>query len=130
MDYQYVRYQSIYLNKAVNSLRFYLSKKNVILITSTKQRHLYKNHLREINYENYQYCCCCYGSFNSVIWRVRGGTGNGIPGTEHVSADGASTLDALEAKLAEKAAAAGASGYSITSATNNNKLSGTAVIYK
>ncbi len=47
-----------------------------------------------------------------------------------VSADGASTLDALEAKLAEKAAAAGASGYSITSATNNNKLSGTAVIYK
>ena len=34
-----------------------------------------------------------------------------------VSADGASTLDALEAKLAEKAAAAGASGYSITSAT-------------
>ena len=36
----------------------------------------------------------------------------------------------LEAKLAEKAAAAGASGYSITSATNNNKLSGTAVIYK
>ena len=45
-----------------------------------------------------------------------------------VSADGASTLDALEAKLAEKAA--GASGYSITSATNNNKLSGTAVIYK
>lgn len=46
-----------------------------------------------------------------------------------VSADGAST-DALEAKLAEKAAAAGASGYSITSATNNNKLSGTAVIYK
>ena len=83
------------MNKAVNSLRFYLSKKNVILITSTKQRHLYKNHLREINYENYQYCCCCYGSFNSVIWRVRGGT-----------------------------------GYSITSATNNNKLSGTAVIYK
>ena len=46
----------------------------MILITSTKQRHLYKNHLREINYENYQYCCCCYGSFNSVIWRVRGGT--------------------------------------------------------
>ena len=29
-----------------------------------------------------------------------------------VSADGASTLDALEAKLAKKAAAAGASGYS------------------
>lgn len=46
-----------------------------------------------------------------------------------VSADGASTLDALEAKLAESRGN-GASGYSITSATNNNKLSGTAVIYK
>jgi hypothetical protein len=47
-----------------------------------------------------------------------------------VSADGATTLDGLEAKLAEKAAAAGASGYTITSANTNNKLSGTAVIYK
>ncbi|PLP22841.1 hypothetical protein CWM92_25365, partial [Klebsiella michiganensis] len=40
------------------------------------------------------------------------------------------TLDGLEAKLAEKAEAAGATGYSITSANSNNKLSGTAVIYK
>lgn len=47
-----------------------------------------------------------------------------------VSVDGASTLDGLEAKLAEKAAAAGATGYSITSANTNNKISGTAVIYK
>ena len=47
-----------------------------------------------------------------------------------VTADGATTLDGLEAKLAEKATAAGASGYSITSANNANKLSGTAVIYK
>ena len=47
-----------------------------------------------------------------------------------VSADGATTLDGLEAKLAEKAAAAGATGYSITSANGNNKMSGTAVIYK
>ncbi|AGN87836.1 DUF1471 family protein YbiJ [Enterobacter sp. R4-368] len=47
-----------------------------------------------------------------------------------VSAEGATTLDGLEAKLAEKAQAAGATGYSITSATGNNKLSGTAVIYK
>ena len=44
-----------------------------------------------------------------------------------VSAEGATTLDGLEAKLA---AAAGASGYTITSANTNNKLSGTAVIYK
>ncbi|ELY8286781.1 DUF1471 domain-containing protein [Salmonella enterica] len=36
-----------------------------------------------------------------------------------VSADGATTLDGLEAKLAEKAAAVG-----------NDKMSGTAVIYK
>ena len=47
-----------------------------------------------------------------------------------VSAEGATTLDGLEAKLAEKAAAAGASGYTITSANTNNKLSGTAVIYQ
>lgn len=47
-----------------------------------------------------------------------------------VSADGATTLDGLEAQLAEKAAAAGATGYSITSANGNNKMSGTAVIYK
>ncbi|AIR02186.1 DUF1471 domain-containing protein [Pluralibacter gergoviae] len=47
-----------------------------------------------------------------------------------VSAYGATTLDGMEAQLAEKAAAAGATGYSITSATNNNKISGTAVIYK
>ncbi|SNY76852.1 DUF1471 family protein YbiJ [Enterobacter sp. CC120223-11] len=47
-----------------------------------------------------------------------------------VSVEGASTLDGMEAKLAEKAAAAGATGYSITSANTNNKISGTAVIYK
>lgn len=47
-----------------------------------------------------------------------------------VSAHGATTLDGLEAKLAAKAQAAGASGYSIISAAGNNKLSGTAVIYK
>ncbi|MEF3091995.1 DUF1471 family protein YbiJ [Raoultella sp. WB_B2P2-3] len=47
-----------------------------------------------------------------------------------VSAEGATTLDGLEAKLAAKADAAGATGYSITSANTNNKVSGTAVIYK
>ena len=47
-----------------------------------------------------------------------------------VSADGATTLDGLEAKLAEKANAAGATGYSITSAIGKDKMSGTAVIYK
>ena len=47
-----------------------------------------------------------------------------------VSEEGETTRDGLEAKLAEKAEAAGATGYSITSANSNNKLSGTAVIYK
>lgn len=47
-----------------------------------------------------------------------------------VTAQGASTLDGLEAQLAEKAAAAGAKGYSITSANAYNKMSGTAVIYQ
>lgn len=47
-----------------------------------------------------------------------------------VSADNATTLDGLEAQLAQKAEAAGATSYSITSANSNNKLSGTAVIYK
>ena len=47
-----------------------------------------------------------------------------------VSADGATTLDGLEAKLADKAQAAGAKAYSITSANTNGKMSGTAVIYK
>ena len=48
----------------------------------------------------------------------------------NVSVYGATTLDDMEAQVAQKAAAAGASGYSITSATNNNKMSGTAVLYK
>lgn len=47
-----------------------------------------------------------------------------------VTADGATTLDGLEAQLAQKATDAGAKSYSITSANTNNKLSGTAVIYK
>lgn len=47
-----------------------------------------------------------------------------------VSAVDATTLDELEIKIAEKAAKAGATGYIITSARVNNKLSGTATIYK
>jgi hypothetical protein len=47
-----------------------------------------------------------------------------------VSVVGASTLDGMEAQLAQKAAAAGATGYTITSANTYNKVSGTAVIYK
>ncbi len=47
-----------------------------------------------------------------------------------VSAQGATTLDGLEAQLASKAQQAGAKAYSITSANTNGKMSGTAVIYK
>lgn len=47
-----------------------------------------------------------------------------------VAVTGASTLDSLEAKLAAKAEAAGASSYAITSADTDGKMSGTAVIYK
>ncbi|MGS9273097.1 DUF1471 family protein YbiJ, partial [Salmonella enterica subsp. enterica serovar Infantis] len=47
-----------------------------------------------------------------------------------VSADGATTLYGLEAKLAEKSSAAGASSYNITSAVGNDKMSCTSVIYK
>lgn len=46
-----------------------------------------------------------------------------------VSADGATTLDGWKQNWL-KAAAAGASGYSITSAVGKDKMSGTAVIYK
>lgn len=47
-----------------------------------------------------------------------------------VSAGHATSLSSLEAKLAAKAEAQGASSYRIISAGGNNMLSGTAVIYK
>ncbi|AFJ47686.1 DUF1471 family periplasmic protein McbA [Shimwellia blattae] len=47
-----------------------------------------------------------------------------------VSASGASNLDDLQAQLAEKARQEGAKGYVITSAGGENKMFGTANIYK
>ena len=47
-----------------------------------------------------------------------------------VSASGASSLDDLEAKLAEKAQREGAKGFVVESASGNNKMFGTATIYK
>ncbi|WP_054179996.1 DUF1471 family periplasmic protein McbA [Trabulsiella odontotermitis] len=47
-----------------------------------------------------------------------------------VSASGASSLDDLQAKLAEKAHEEGASGFVINSASGENKMFGTATIYK
>ncbi|HBA2899531.1 TPA: DUF1471 domain-containing protein [Escherichia coli] len=47
-----------------------------------------------------------------------------------VSATGASNLSDLEDKLAEKAREQGAKGYVINSAGGNDKMFGTATIYK
>lgn len=47
-----------------------------------------------------------------------------------VSASSAGTLTDLESALAKKAEDAGATSFLITSATGNNKLHGTAVIYR
>ena len=47
-----------------------------------------------------------------------------------VSASGASNLDDLQAKLAEKAHQKGAIAWRINSAGGANKMSGTAIIYK
>ncbi|MBD9658829.1 YdgH/BhsA/McbA-like domain containing protein [Pantoea sp. PNT03] len=46
-----------------------------------------------------------------------------------VSASGSTNLTSLENQLAEKASAAGAKSFRITSTSGNNKLNGTAVIY-
>ncbi|PKH20934.1 hypothetical protein CIG19_17240 [Enterobacterales bacterium CwR94] len=46
-----------------------------------------------------------------------------------VSASGATTLDGLQAQLAEKAEAAGATSFKISSVTGQNLLNGTATIY-
>lgn len=47
-----------------------------------------------------------------------------------ISASNAGTLTELEHALAKKADEAGATSYLITSTTGNNKLHGTAVIYR
>lgn len=46
-----------------------------------------------------------------------------------ISASGSTNLTSLENQLSEKANAAGAKSYRITSTSGNNKLNGTAVIY-
>ncbi len=47
-----------------------------------------------------------------------------------VSVSGAKTLSGFESQVAAKAQAAGASSYRIVSATGDNQLRGTAVLYK
>lgn len=120
----------------INSLRFIPPKKNVILITSTKTSSPERNNLREINImKNVKYAVAAialsalsFGAFAAQpVTQAQAQKMNEM-GT--VSVDGATTLDGMEAQLAQKAAAAGATGYAITSANTNNKVSGTAVIYK
>lgn len=120
----------------INSLRFIPPMKNVILITSTKTSSPERNNLREINImKNVKYAVAAialsalsFGAFAAQpVTQAQAQKMNEM-GT--VSVDGATTLDGMEAQLAQKAAAAGATGYAITSANTNNKVSGTAVIYK
>lgn len=47
-----------------------------------------------------------------------------------ISASNAGTLTELENALAQQAKAAGAKSFLITSATGNNKMHGTAIIYR
>jgi ABC-type phosphate transport system substrate-binding protein len=123
------------LSNHVNSLRFYLPKKNVILITSTEHRPFNRKTCERLIMKTIKYAVAAvalsalsFGAF--AVEPVSSAQAQNMNKVGVVSADGATTLDGLEAKLAEKAAAAGASGYTITSANGNNKLSGTAVIYK
>ncbi|TDV80590.1 uncharacterized protein DUF1471 [Enterobacter asburiae] len=123
------------MSNHVNSLRFYHSQKTVILITSTEHRPLNRNTCERLIMKTIKYAVAAvalsalsFGAF--AVEPVSSTQAQNMNKVGVVSADGATTLDGLEAKLAEKAAAAGASGYTITSANGNNKLSGTAVIYK
>lgn len=119
----------------INSLRFIPPNKNVILITSTEHRPLNGITCERLIMKNIKYAVAAialsalsFGAFAAQpVTQTQAQKMNEM-GT--VSVDGASTLDGMEAQLAQKAAAAGASGYAITSANTNNKVSGTAVIYK
>ena len=119
----------------VNFLRFYLATKNVILITSTEHRPFNRITCENGPMKTIKYAVAAvalsalsFGAF--AVEPVSSTQAQDLNKIGVVSAEGATTLDGLEAKLAEKAAAAGASGYTITSTNGNNKLSGTAVIYK
>ena len=121
--------------ETVNFLRFYISQKNVILITSTEHRPINKITCERLTMKTIKYAAAAialfalsFGAF--AAQPVTSAQAESMNKIGVVSAEGATTLDGLEAKLAEKASAAGATGYSITSANTNNKLSGTAVIYK
>ncbi|BDO03882.1 hypothetical protein KAM622c_34690 [Klebsiella quasipneumoniae subsp. quasipneumoniae] len=104
-------------------------------ITSTEHRPLNRTTCERLTMKNIKYAAAAialtalsFGAFAAEP--VTPAQAESMNKIGVVSAQGATTLDGLEAKLAAKAEAAGATGYSITSANTNNKLSGTAVIYK
>ncbi|AIN19538.1 hypothetical protein CH54_487 [Yersinia rochesterensis] len=72
-----------------------------------------------------------FASFASVAaTQVQHAPSTGLNQIGTISASNAGTLTELENTLTKKADEAGATSYLITSATGNNKLHGTAVIYR
>ncbi|MBS0055940.1 YdgH/BhsA/McbA-like domain containing protein [Yersinia sp. Marseille-Q3913] len=72
-----------------------------------------------------------FASFASVATtQIQHTPSTGLNEIGVVSASSAGTLTDLENALAKKAEDAGATSFLITSATGNNKLHGTAVIYR
>lgn len=72
-----------------------------------------------------------FASFASIAaTQIQHSPSTGLNEIGVVSASSASTLTDLENALAKKAEDAGATSFLITSATGNNKLHGTAVIYR
>ncbi len=61
---------------------------------------------------------------------MRGDTNNQLRPAGTVSVSGATNLDDLQSKLAEKAREQGATGFIVESASGDNKMFGTATIYK
>ncbi|MDN0122755.1 DUF1471 domain-containing protein [Yersinia aleksiciae] len=72
-----------------------------------------------------------FASFASVAaTQIQHTPSTGLNETGVISISSAGTLTDLENALAKKADDAGATSFLITSATGNNKLHGTAVIYR
>ncbi|WP_392435091.1 YdgH/BhsA/McbA-like domain containing protein [Yersinia sp. HM-2024] len=72
-----------------------------------------------------------FASFASVAaTQIQHAPATGLSEIGTVTASNAGTLTELENALSKKADEAGATSYLITSATGNNKLHGTAVIYR
>ncbi|CNH34618.1 multiple stress resistance protein BhsA [Yersinia mollaretii] len=72
-----------------------------------------------------------FASFASIAaTQIQHSPSTGLNEIGVVSASSAGTLTDLENALAKKAEDAGATSFLITSATGNNKLHGTAVIYR